>query len=286
MNKVKAKIINSHGPVFKISAYAVLAVSVVYLFVLFNNKIHQTDGSVFFPFFQHPFWLLAGLLSGTLNWWLRIKKWQVIASQTEPVSFHLAAFQQMSAYAWSFFTPFNSGEFVHKPLFFNNKKEGLKAVGTEQISQMTITLWLGLSALPLYLTGHFAWSLIFLSAGITVWFFTGAFGRKILFLSLLRYFIFGGLMLLGFTVFIPWVPVIEVSSYIAVYYMAVSFLPLIPLFDLPVKTGLAVWIFGPFIHRPEFIAGLMFWMWLWNTFIPALFGQIWFGLRLYKTDIL
>ncbi len=283
MNKVTAKILNPPGYTLKIVAYVILGFSVIYLFYIFHHKSLRVDVMFLATRFVNPLWAGAGIVLGGLNWVLRIKKWQFLASGLQKTSFKDAAFQQLSTFSWSFFTPFNSGEFVQKPLFFDNKKAALKLVAYEQGSQMIITLWLGITALTIYFEFPVYIPVLLLITAAAVCIFLRKKFRNILLLSLLRYFVFGGFLLILLILSSDRTPdIFLLGSQIALYYAAVSFIPLIPGLDLPVKTSVAYLFFSGLFPAENSLLLIMLWLWIWNTFFPALAGQLWFYLRLRK----
>ncbi len=244
----------------------------VYLFFLLYEKWSEIGN---FSLFKSLFSLKMVLISFSLaffNWYLRILKWQLIIKTIRKIDFKTAAFQQLSAFSWSFLTPFNSGEFIHKPLFVQEKKKGVHAVGMEQITQLYITVFFGIPSLMILFdfNNFFIASVVLLLLIpflIKKWFY-------LLILSLARYFIFSFFM---FYMILSVTPAgySDLLVLIPVYFFAVSIFPLIPWIDLPVRSGLAYWIFSSHIPDAIYISAVILWLWFFNSFLPALTGQIW-----------
>ncbi|NPA42534.1 MAG: hypothetical protein GXO27_00685 [Chlorobi bacterium] len=260
-------------------SWGIIVFSSIYLIRLFRMKA----GSIAWAeaaekFLQWEILAVSALLAG-INWLLRIYKWHVLVPGPRR-SFRQSAFEQLTAFSWSFYTPFNAGEFVHKPALHTRPKQALARVGVEQLAQMHATLMAGAIGAALMWASYAP-----LLYGVAAALFIGGAAynkiyRRAYILSLLRYGTFALL-----TAYILGGPGgtdhAELVRRIPLYYLAVSFLPLLPWLDLPVKTGVALWIFGTSATDPAMIAAAMVWLWLWNTFIPASAGLIWWAAAMH-----
>ncbi len=284
MIKVKTKILNARTSLIKPTAYLLVVASGWYLFDTFNDKSNTAGGWEMLAYFASLKWILTGWFFGTANWMIRIEKWRFLASKIRKVSYIEAAFQQMSAYAWSFFTPFNSGEFIHKALFFDDKKQAVRRVFIEQVSQMLVTAWAGLAA-GIFYAGFGEVSAFVLISGAVLMFFSSETWRKALLYSAVRYVVFGSflfwVLFQSGMVKAEW----NLLIHIPMYFLVISVVPLVPWFDFPVKTSIALWILTPEVPDKRVIFLLMLWLWIWNSFFPALTGQIWLINRLRKNEI-
>ncbi len=284
--KVKVKFL-SLQPARK---FWVFLAGIVSLFFLAHLLLAKSTRVSFFDFPVHFFSiriLTASIILSTTNWLLKIYKWQTLIKNIHPVSFREATFQQLISTGLAVWTPANAGEFVVKPLFFaTNRKRLAGKVAVEQITQMSITVCLGLIGTA----GYFfrISSLIIITFAIIVPllffllrksfrnipFFTLA-NPKILLLSLGRYAAFSllfGLLLSTYPGL--HLPVLTLTQSIFTYYLLVSILPVIPWLDLGIKGSAAVFVFDKLGINPGFVLWAVIWMWLWNFFGPALLGQI------------
>jgi len=280
MRKVITKIHSFREKTFMLSVKLLFVISMIYLVWTFSRKQQDIAWSLIFNQFFTGKWIAWSFTLATLNWFLRIYKWKLAVSTIEKISLKTASVQQLTAFAWSVFTPANAGEFLHKPLFFQEKKAVAKAVFHEQLSQMIITLFLGLLALSRLYTHPLIFKL-FLGFTVltTIWTIRSrTYFFKLILLSLLRYFSFGLFLYLGLHQ--AGMTNIHTAWMIPVYFLVVSFLPLLPWTDIPVKSSVALWIFASQHSGASLILVLIFWLWTWNTFLPALTGQI---LGIHKT---
>ena len=262
-----------------LSVKVLFLISLLYLIWTFSRKQQEIDWTFLLHRFFTIHWLAWSFLLAFINWFLRIYKWKTAVKPVRNISLKTAAEQQLTAFAWSVFTPANAGEFLHKPLFFHEKKAVAKAVLAEQLSQMFITSLLGiLSFAYFYIHPIAAGGFAFISAimlGLSC--FYRPYACQLILLSLLRYvsfglFLYSGLSHTGLT---------HISAgMIPIYFLVVSLLPLLPWTDIPVKSSVALWIFSVHPGGSSSLLALMFWLWVWNTFLPALAGQI---LGIYKT---
>ncbi len=287
--KVKVKFL-SLQPARKFWAFLAGIVSLVFLVHLLLAK------SMHVSFFDFPgrFFsiriLTASIILSTTNWLLRIYKWKTLIKNIQPLSFREAAYQQLVSTGLAVWTPANAGEFVVKPLFFaTNRKRLAGKVAIEQITQMIVTVCLGLIGTAGYFFRISPVVLLILAITVPLLFFLlrKNFGNipfstlanpEILLLSLGRYAAFSllfGLLLSTYPGL--QLSVMTLAQSIFTYYLLVSILPVIPWLDLGIKGSAAVFVFGKLGIDPGFVLWAVIWMWLWNFFGPALLGQIlWF----------
>jgi hypothetical protein len=281
MSKVTTKILKEvffrmAGNVRFQTALAITAMGI--LWFMFREKTAVLHDGFLHTVRQNAFLIPLSIFMAAANWGVRILKWKILASSIRSVSTKEAAYQMLSTFSWSFFTPMNSGEFFRKPFFYKNKKIAAKQVMWEQISQMAATLLFGIPALAVFLTDNFrfAWLLVPVAvAQILLVFFLKTENRfRIWFLSIFRYIIFSsqlGLLLYFFAE--KHIPVHLLLGAVPAYYLANSLLPLMPWVDLPVKSSLGLWIFTRAGIPSAGILTAILWAWILNVFLPALVGQ-------------
>ncbi len=273
MAKVKAKIKTFPDITYKFLGVALGIFSMAYLFHTLGNKFPVHIFHIVKTHFLTPGWIFISLALSLANWLLRIYKWKITLQPLYCISWKDAVFQQLTAFSWSVFTPFNAGEFVHKPLFFSNKKQVMVRVGYEQAGQMAVTVLAGIAAL-LILSKNLALLPVLIIVLLAVIFSSKqpVYLSHLLFLSFMRYISFALFLGLGLQKIIPVSH--EIWLHIPLYFLAVSLLPLLPWLDIPVKGALALLIFQANPDAKLMTVALIGWLWLWNTFLPAFAGQV------------
>ncbi len=212
----------------------------------------------------------------TGNWYFRVFKWQTALKPVYRISFKTAFCQQLKTFALSLWTPVNSGEFIGKPMFFqHNKRFVANAVAWEQFSQMSsTTLWGIFGVIFIFHQNAIVW---FLPA-IPVFVFYNNYARlgkfaSLLLLSSLRYLFFGGAFAWLLHLFSS-VDISHLISAITVYYFGISIFPLLSSSGLAARLITGIWIFERLGISSELTASIIFWLWIWNSLIPAVAGLI------------
>jgi len=250
-------------------------------------------------------WVIPVLLVFTLiNWLLEITKWQTLVNSLENISFLTATKQSLASHTLSIITPFKSGEYVGKSLYFSKGKRKkiflLKLIGN--LAQLLATAVFGIAGLvffftyfdipiQLYKLRRFAYIVALLIAAV----FMGRNGinkkggyyekafiflkeitvktkLKVTLLSFLRYLVFSHqfyflLLLFG----------IEIDYFTALFlifsmYFIATMLPVISLFDFVIKGGIGIYLFT-FVGVGEVvILTISMLMWLLNFVLPAIIG--------------
>jgi hypothetical protein len=240
------------------------------------------------------------------NWFFEILKWQTVISPVRKLSLTEATRQSLAALTVSLPTPNRIGEYGAKAFFFapDKRKKVLLLNFFSNITQMGITCIFGLYGL-VYVIANFglsisvANSLIVILAltifGITAYIFKEkellikdlSIGKilrytknlpievkvKTILYSLLRYIIFSSLFYLLLIFFEAKIDVSEAMPIILAMYLLASVIPTIFIFDVVIRSGIAVWLFS--------LAGIPEWpvlctvlaMWLLNFVIPAVWGS-------------
>ncbi|MEM7187684.1 MAG: lysylphosphatidylglycerol synthase domain-containing protein, partial [Bacteroidota bacterium] len=241
-----------------------------------------------------------------LNWLLEICKWRTLASVVQPVSFREAVRQSLASLTVSLATPGRIGEYGAKAVFFpsNLRKKVLLLTLFSNAAQMAVTCLLGIVGLA-YTATIFDWklsqwhlllvvlSLVFF--GIicvryrkrSLWIRGLSLSNIFGFLRQLpqtvkwntmafafgRYLVFGLLFYALLQFFGAGIPLLEAVPIILSMYLLVSVLPTLFLFDVVVRGGVAVWLFG-LAGVPEWpVLYAVFSMWLLNFVLPALWGS-------------
>ena len=116
----------------------------------------------------------------------------------------------------------------------------------------------------------------------------------VLFLSLLRYFVFIFQFYLLLLIFNIEISLFDGLAIIAIIYLVTTIIPTIALSELGIKSAAAIYIFELYYHQTVYfsntiaisIVSATFILWLLNLAIPALIGGFYvFNMKLYKKPI-
>ncbi len=255
----------------------------------------------------NPINYIVLILLSIFNWYFEILKWKITVSSIKKISFYEAAKQSLGALTASLLTPNKIGEYGAKAIFFEkvNRKKIIFLNLIHNLSQLTATLVYGsigscfffITYKPTisYSTSHL-WILILFIIGLflLIGFWKNKFkGQrvsidrlkgflkkipseirfKILGLSFLRYLIFSHqfyFLMHLFNVEIDYkLLMIGISS---IYFLSAA-LPVLFLFDVVIKGGVALWVFS-FIGVNELaILTIILLMWILNFVFPSLIGS-------------
>ncbi len=250
---------------------------------------------------------LLFLFLATANWFFEIRKWQTLVTVIEKINFFTAMKQSLASLTVSLATPNRIGEYGAKALFFSTskRKKVLMLNFISSSSQMLVTIFFGLVGLLYFLRNfNVAYSvktICYFGIGVILLLAVGYYFKekelllkgfsiskavqffkqipfrikfRILFFSIFRYTIFSGMfygMLLFFGAEIAF---LEAIATIFAMYFLVSVIPTFFIFDVVIRSGVAVWLFS-FLGVPELIIlSTVLAMWLLNFVLPALFGGI------------
>lgn len=277
------------------------------------QRLYENDELNFAVFYQNliknnifkPKTLLFLLIFTLFNWFLEITKWDVLATHIKNISFFEAMKQSLASLTTSLITPNRIGEYGAKAMYFTSKNRksvvGLNLVGN--FYQMLATLFFGLIGF-----GYFIWKfnveidyyrifrMTFLGLILVFSFFFGAKNFKyrgygaekarkfidkiprklnvqVALLSFLRYIVFAHQFYVLLLIFKIDVSYIDALSAIASVYFIASIVPMLSLFDVVLKSTVAVWIFSYITTDVVSILSITTLMWIFNFVIPALIGS-------------
>ncbi len=242
------------------------------------------------------------VLLSMLNWLFEVLKWKQLVSSFKQISFYEALNQTLSSLTASVFTPNRIGEYGAKALFF--KSEYTKRIFmlnfVHNSSQMLVTMLFGLVGLLLSplsfkispLNGIICF-LTFLAFVGVLWLFKNfefygfsiqklriklkQLPIKILFTTLLfsaiRYVVFSFQFLYLLYLFNVDITFLTAISTVFLYYFMASVLPSIHLFDIVVKSSVALFLFTQLGIDSVKIISITGLMWLFNLVLPVVFGS-------------
>ncbi len=241
------------------------------------------------------------------NWLVEILKWQRIIVSVKKLSFSEATKQSLTALTASLATPNRIGDYGAKAYFFSidKRKKVLLLNFFSNSAQMLITSFFGVIGL-IYLIQKYGISfsktkMLFFLLGLLVLGFLGYVFKerqlvlkglsianviiaikkihlniklKIILYSLIRYLIFSYLFYYLLVFFGAKLQYSEAILLIFAMYLFVSIIPTIFMFDVVVRSGVAVWLFSMAGIEELVILSTVLTMWLLNFVIPAAIGSI------------
>ncbi len=246
------------------------------------------------------------LLLSIFNWVFEILKWQALAGHCDQISTQESTKQVLKAHITSLITPAKMGEYGAKALFFpiEQRKHILFLTLLGNGYQMLVTTILGsigIGVCVLQLFPSLKWYyIISLLLGVLIVFMipqrlakirwsvkgyswqrirtfikTIAFPikQKASFFSFVRYVLFAHQFYFLLILFGVDVTYLLAIGLITTMYLVSSLLPMLQVFDVVVKTGVAVAVFS-WIAVPEMtIITISFLMWFFNVVLPILPGS-------------
>ncbi len=290
----------------------VLIFSVIlgYLVYRFKN-IGFYDWHTYIDHFDKNFLLLIFVLIGSgffaaINWMLEILKWKVLATSIQTISFKTALKQTLAAYSVSVITPARIGEYGARALYFKpiERKKIVLLTLFSNLSQLVMTCLFGGIGLLFFLSENQNYFLkergflililsilalivgyVFRKKRIFIKGFTLQncidFYRKLSFkakanvfiFSFFRYLVFSGMLYFLLIAFGMDLPVSTAFLLIFTMYLLVSVLPVFFVFDVVVRSGVAVWLFSFYGVSEWIVISAISLMWIFNFLFPALIGS-------------
>ena len=240
------------------------------------------------------------------NWFFEIKKWQLLTRKIQNISLLEATKQSLSSLTASLITPNRIGEYGTKALYypkpFRKRIMLLNLLGN--LFQLGATLLFGIIGflyffyrfpLPIEIENN-KWLLILMLLLPILFWYLFAFkisikGHslntlmkttiknsyhlkiKIGFLSILRYLIFSHQFYFLTQLFSVEMTYFETIFSIFTMYLLASIIPMLSLFDVVLKSSVAIWVFSYFGVNESIILLIVSIMWLCNVVLPSFIGS-------------
>ncbi|MFD0863860.1 lysylphosphatidylglycerol synthase domain-containing protein [Sungkyunkwania multivorans] len=263
--------------------------------------------------------ILVLLLLSALNWILEGLKWKALTASLKRISFKDAMEQSLGALTASLLTPNRIGEYGAKVVYYskNHRKKVLFLNLWSNMLQMSVTIILGAIGLYFFLS-HFEVAIdyyrILRSVAILIAIVVaGLFGlrhRRLQIkgfsfqkikefvqkmtlrlhiqawaLSLLRYATFSFQFFFLLQMFGITLTYFEAMMLITSMYLIASLVPTVFIFDVVIRGGAAVWLFGFMQINELTILCITSLMWLLNFVLPSVFGSYYvLNFNAWKTD--
>ena len=248
--------------------------------------------------------ILFLLIFTFFNWFLEIRKWEILANTIKSISWSNAAKQSLASLSFSLITPNRIGEYGAKAIYFekSQRKNVLLLNFIGNFYQLFVTLFIGFIGL-LYLktklkniiseinydiiSGILIFSVFTLTLlTLTTWFkelrrkflvrfdfLTRKLNAQIAFLSLFRYLIFSHQFYFLLIIFNIDISYLDAMAGISSMYFLSSIVPMLSLFDFALKGSIALLVFGIFEINPIIILSITTLMWILNFALPAMVGS-------------
>ncbi len=269
---------------------------------------NQLTHGIFSPWsfgFNGILYGISFVLIAFLNWFFEIIKWKTLVQVIQPISFPEAAKQSLYALTVSLATPNRIGEYGAKALFFEptNRKKVLLLTFFSSTTQMATTIFFGLIGL-IFMSRKFVLSI---NKTHLFWFFFGfillliigfifrkqqlvikglsvkgvydkltGFPKEIwyktLMYSIVRYLIFSSLFYLILQFYGVTLPVTVGFSIIFTMYLLSSVVPSFFIFDVVVRSGVAIGLFGLAGVSEIPVTATVLTMWVLNFVFPSMLG--------------
>lgn len=276
---------------------------------LIENKVFSIKNMIFL------------LILSSFNWFFEILKWQTLVSAVNPISFKKSLEQSFSALTASLLTPNRIGEYGAKALYVSSKLRKrillLNLIGN--MMQMGVTLLFGsiglLFLIPNYhldiSTNSMVYLALFLIALLIVFlwismrksfkikgfsieklnsFITKIPNRILLsavFYSIIRYLIFSFQLYFLLKMFGITLSYFEAMILISSIYVLSSVIPTLLLFDVVIKSSVAVFVFSLAGIDELRILCIMTLMWLLNFVLPSIIGSYYvLQFKFVKNDVI
>jgi len=242
-----------------------------------------------------------------LNWFFEINKWQALVSTVTEISWVEAKSQSLGALTASLFTPNRIGDYGAKAMYYlpqyrkkimflnllgNCAQMGITTIfGTvgliyfahhhqPQLNNDGILIWLsGIGIIGLLLVWTFKTTWLNKQAN-TIYRLFGFVKRisnkiilKVALYSLLRYLIFTFQFYYLLVLFGIDMSYLEAMSAIACMYILSSIIPSIFIFDVIIKGGVAVYLFGLIGVSESIVLSIVTFMWILNFVLPSVIGS-------------
>ncbi len=246
------------------------------------------------------------MILSMLNWLLESFKWKLLVNSFCQLSLFKSVKQSLMAHSVAMMTPFKTGEFGLKPLFY--KKENAAKVMylsfLTNASQLFSTIIFGIFGLMYFskqyifeasdlITRHLHFTgflvIILLVLCYVLWRLIFKFKLRYLVkrkthvenigLAMLRYLVFSHQWVLLLLVLKPESDYLQLISAVFSMYLIASILPVFAAFDWAVKGSVAVLLFSLMGFEASLIIAITLLLWVGNFLFPALLG-LYFMFRL------
>lgn len=293
---------------------ALIALSLaIYIFLILKIRSFNEWGTIFtaLNYTEVALLILLQLMLMSINMLMEALKWKIMIAPTQKISICQSIESVLVAFSLGGITPARAGEHVGRLLHILKGKRSL-AVAYSMISSIMQTIIiilalavsipnltnntinkLSLNWLPTYIatTSILIGALVVIAiliikntkykitvARLKVQLTDKTLGIKHItsafMLSTARYIVFATQLIIMLMVFSPQTQIAQLAWHTPLYYFLITIIPSIFLADLGIKGGVALFVFGSVIGNVPAIVISIFFIWIINSAIPTVIGNI------------
>ncbi|NIJ46567.1 hypothetical protein FHR24_003056 [Wenyingzhuangia heitensis] len=269
------------------------AVSFAALFYIGYRIVTISFSAIDIYTFLNPVSFLLIVICSFGNWTFEILKWKIVIQTFAPISFKKAAYQTLVAFTYGLITPFNSGNYLKKILFYpkKNSKQIVFLNLSKGVYQMLTTLlfgsW-GVYKLIEKIDTRAFNQKTFLIATALVGIVVGFIFRKKIIQHIksipinvhIQLFVFSVIKFIFFSFLLmvllhqSTLNTTELYAGICAVYLLSSLLPILNILDFAIKGSVALFVLNPIGYSQASILIAYFILWICNHAAPAITGSL------------
>jgi hypothetical protein len=257
------------------------------------------------------FVLVASFFLMPINWGIESYKWKLITQQVESIPFITALKSVFMGICLGNIAPGRAMEFLGKIYFFKSENKPSVTIlhFINGMFQMLITVLVGISAIAykfqlVHSSAQLVYSIIVFGIVLIIFFclailnvstiqrklkfikwfkfsdstqqlsFSKMLLLKLVVLSMLRYFVFSFQFYLVYRVLSLPMPVMQMASSIAVYFMLTSLIPMISFIEPAIRAAIALFVFNQVNDSYISVVLSATLLWFINVVLPSIIGYL------------
>lgn len=257
------------------------------------------------------FVLLASFFLMPINWGIESYKWKLITQQVESIPYTTALKSVFMGICLGNIAPGRAMEFLGKIYFFKSENKPSVTIlhFINGMFQMLITVLVGISAIAykfqlVHSSPQLVYSIIIFGVVLIIFFclailnvstiqrklkfikwfkfsdstqqlsFSKLLLLKLVVLSMLRYFVFSFQFYLVYRVLSLPMPVMQMASSIAVYFMLTSLIPMISFIEPAIRAAIALFVFNQVNDSYISVVLSATLLWFINVVLPSVIGYL------------
>lgn len=257
------------------------------------------------------FVLVASFFLMPINWGIESYKWKLVTQQVESIPYTTALKSVFMGICLGNIAPGRAMEFLGKIYFFNTENKPSVTIlhFINGMFQMLITVLVGIAAIAykfqlVHSSAQLVYSIIIFGIVLIIFFCLAilnvstiqrklkfikwfkfsdstqqlSFSKMLLFklvvLSMLRYFVFSFQFYLVYRVLSLPMPVMQMASSIAVYFMLTSLIPMISFIEPAIRAAIALFVFNQVNDSYISVVLSATLLWFINVVLPSIIGYL------------
>ena len=257
------------------------------------------------------FVLVASCFLMPINWGIESYKWKLITQQVESIQYTTALKSVFMGICLGNIAPGRAMEFLGKIYFFKSENKPSVTIlhFINGMFQMLITVLVGIAAIAykfqlVHSSAQLVYSIIIFGIVLIIFFCLAilnvstiqrklkfikwfkfsdstqqlSFSKMLLFklvvLSMLRYFVFSFQFYLVYRVLSLPMPVMQMASSIAVYFMLTSLIPMISFIEPAIRAAIALFVFNQVNDSYISVVLSATLLWFINVVLPSIIGYL------------